>query len=52
MDDYLEFLAAGGSTGPDELVKRIGMITDPAFWDAGVNILDGMVWEVESLATG
>src|SRR5205823_9083029 len=30
VDDYLEFLAAGGSTRPDELVKRIGMdITDP-----------------------
>jgi oligoendopeptidase F len=51
VDDYLDFLAAGGSTRPDELVKRIGMdITDPAFWDAGLNILDGMVSEVERLA--
>jgi oligoendopeptidase F len=51
VDDYLEFLAAGGSTRPDELVKRIGMdITDPGFWDAGLNILDGMVTEVERLA--
>ena len=51
VDDYLEFLAAGGSTRPDELVKKIGMdITDPAFWDAGLNILDGMVGEVERLA--
>jgi oligoendopeptidase F len=51
VDDYLDFLAAGGSTRPDELVKRIGMdITDPAFWDAGLNILDGMVAEVERLA--
>jgi oligoendopeptidase F len=51
VDDYLGFLAAGGSTRPDELVKRIGMdITDPAFWDAGLNILDGMVSEVERLA--
>src|SRR5437588_328921 len=39
VDDYLEFLAAGGSTRPDELVKKIGMdITDPASWDAGLNI--------------
>jgi len=52
VDDYLEFLAAGGSTRPDELVKKIGMdITDPAFWDAGLNILDGMVGEVERLAS-
>jgi oligoendopeptidase F len=50
VDDYLEFLAAGGSTRPDELVKRLGMdITDPGFWDAGLKILDGMVTEVERL---
>lgn len=51
VDQYLDFLAAGGSTRPDELVKRIGMdITDPGFWDAGLKILDGMVSEVERLA--
>jgi oligoendopeptidase F len=51
VDDYLEFLAAGGSTRPDELVRRIGMdITDPRFWDAGLTILDDMVKEVERLA--
>lgn len=51
VDDYLDFLAAGGSTRPDELVKRVGMdITDPGFWDAGLTILDGMVTEVERLA--
>src|SRR2546429_3260495 len=51
VDDYLDFLAAGGSTRPDELVKRIGMdITDPAFWDAGLKLLDGMVTEVERLS--
>jgi oligoendopeptidase F len=51
VDDYLEFLAAGGSTRPDRLVRRLGMdITDPGFWDAGLKILDGMVTEVEQLA--
>ncbi len=51
VDDYLEFLAAGGSTRPDELVRRLGMdITDPGFWDAGLKILEGMVTEVERLA--
>ncbi|MFI5282772.1 MAG: M3 family oligoendopeptidase [Candidatus Dormibacterales bacterium] len=51
VDDYLEFLAAGGSMRPDDLVKRLGMdITDPGFWGAGLNILDGMVTEVERLA--
>ena len=51
VEDYLDFLAAGGSIRPDELVKRLGMdITDPGFWDAGLKILDGMVSEVERLA--
>ncbi|HEV2034477.1 MAG TPA: M3 family oligoendopeptidase [Candidatus Dormibacteraeota bacterium] len=51
VDDYLDFLAAGGSTRPDELVRRIGLdITDPGFWHAGLTILDGMVTEVERLA--
>jgi oligoendopeptidase F len=51
VEDYLNFLAAGGSTRPDELVRSIGMdITDPGFWDAGLKILDGMVTEVERLA--
>jgi oligoendopeptidase F len=51
VDDYLEFLAAGGSTPPDELVRRLGMdITDPDFWDAGLRILEGMVTQVEELA--
>jgi oligoendopeptidase F len=51
VDDYLDFLGAGGSTRPDELVKRIGMdITDPGFWDSGLKIIDGMVSEVERLA--
>src|SRR2546426_12264724 len=40
VDDYLEFLAAGGSTRPDELVKRLGMdITDRGFSHAGLKIL-------------
>ena len=52
VDVYLDFLAAGGSTRPDELVRRLDMdITDPGFWDAGLKILDGMVSEVERLAS-
>ena len=50
VDAYLEFLAAGGSRRPDELVRSIGMDnTDPGFWDAGLAILEGMVTEVERL---
>ena len=51
VDSYLDFLAAGGSRRPDELVRSVGMdITDPGFWDAGLKILDEMVSEVERLA--
>src|ERR1700682_1895474 len=51
VEDYLAFLAAGGSTRPDELGRRLGRgITDPALLDAGLKILDGMVTEVERLA--
>jgi oligoendopeptidase F len=51
VDRYLDFLAAGGSTRPDELVRTLGMdITDPGFWDAGLTILDGMVGQIEELA--
>jgi oligoendopeptidase F len=51
VDRYLEFLAAGGSTRPDELVRTLDMdITDPGFWDAGLSILDGMVTQIEELS--
>lgn len=48
---YLSFLALGGSQAPDEAVRTVGMdITDPGFWGAGLQILSGMVDEVERLA--
>lgn len=51
VDSYFEFLAAGGSRRPDELVRDLEMdITDPGFWDSGLRILDEMVAEVEHLA--
>jgi oligoendopeptidase F len=51
VDAYLDFLASGGSMAPDEAVRKVGMdITDPGFWDAGLDILGGMVAEVERLA--
>jgi oligoendopeptidase F len=51
VDAYLDFLASGGSMAPDEAVRKVGMdITDPGFWDAGLDILGGMVSEVERLA--
>jgi oligoendopeptidase F len=51
VDAYLDFLATGGSLTPDEAVRKVGMdITDPGFWDSGLDIVAGMVSEVERLA--
>jgi oligoendopeptidase F len=51
VDAYLDFLSYGGSMAPAEAVLRVGMdITDPGFWDAGLDILGGMVSQVEQLA--
>jgi len=51
VEAYLDFLATGGSMAPEEAVRKVGMdITDPGFWDAGLDILAGMVSEVERLA--
>ena len=52
VDAYLDFLGFGGSRAPDEAVRRVGMdITDPSFWDAGLDIVGGMVGQVEQLAS-
>jgi oligoendopeptidase F len=51
-DAYLDFLALGGSRAPDQAVRGVGMdITDPSFWDAGLDIVGDMVTEVERLAS-
>jgi oligoendopeptidase F len=48
---YLDMLAAGGSDWPHEIVKPFGVdLTDPAFWNEGLQILDEMVTEAEELA--
>ncbi len=48
---YLELLSAGGSLSPPELVRKLGVdITQPQFWDQGLELLEGMVREAEGLA--
>ncbi|MGC8779648.1 MAG: M3 family oligoendopeptidase [Anaerolineae bacterium] len=50
-DAYLAMLAAGGSDWPHELVRPLGVdLTDPGFWQNGLEILDEMVREAEELA--
>jgi oligoendopeptidase F len=48
---YIEMLTAGGSISPPDLVKKLGIdINQPAFWDQGLQLLDGMVTEAERLS--
>jgi oligoendopeptidase F len=48
---YLELLRAGGSEAPEKLLARIGLdITDPAFWEGGLALLEDLVGEAEALA--
>jgi oligoendopeptidase F len=51
-EDYLNMLTAGGSRSPAELVRMIGLdVNDPSFWNAGLELLDGMLQQAEALAT-
>ena len=51
VEAYLGFLASGGSAAPDQAVRQVGMdVTDPGFWASGLDIIDGMVKDVEHLA--
>jgi oligoendopeptidase F len=48
---YLDLLRAGGSDTPARLLARMDLdVTDPAFWDGGLAVLEGMVAEAEALA--
>ena len=50
-DKYLEMLRAGGSNWPHEIVRPLGVdLTDPTFWQKGLQILDDLVVEAEELA--
>jgi oligoendopeptidase F len=48
---YLDLLRAGGSDTPAALLERMGLdVTDPAFWDGGLALLEDLVAEAETLA--
>jgi oligoendopeptidase F len=48
---YLHMLSQGGSIAPDELMAPLGVdLTDPGFWDAGLDVLDEEVGRAEDLA--
>ncbi len=48
---YLDMLAAGGTKHYSELLAPFGLdAKDPAFWDGGLSVIEGMIGELE--ATG
>ncbi len=48
---YLELLAAGGSRSPEELGKIVEVdLTDPGFWDAGLDLVERQLELAEAAA--
>jgi oligoendopeptidase F len=49
-DRYLAMLAAGGTKHHGELLKPFGLdARDPAFWQGGLRVIEGMITELEGL---
>uniref|UniRef100_UPI0035C7FE8E M3 family oligoendopeptidase n=1 Tax=Palleronia sp. TaxID=1940284 RepID=UPI0035C7FE8E len=50
QDKYFEMLRAGGSKHHSELLKPFGLdASDPAFWNKGLSMIEGMIDELESM---
>src|SRR6202035_1617622 len=48
---YLELLAAGGSKGPEELARIVGIdLADPGFWDSGLDLVERQLTDAEEAA--
>jgi oligoendopeptidase F len=48
---YLEVLSAGGSRAPEELAQMAGVdLTDPGFWDTGLELIDQRLAQAEAAA--
>ncbi len=51
VPSYLELLGAGGSRWPEELAAIVDCdLTDPAFWSAGLDIVDAQISRAEAAA--
>lgn len=51
VPQYLELLAAGGSRSPEELGQIVGIdLTDPGFWDAGLDLVERQLQAAEEAA--
>ncbi|KAF0229515.1 MAG: oligoendopeptidase [Beijerinckiaceae bacterium] len=50
VENYFALLAAGGTKHHSELLKPFGLdARDPAFWQIGLKVIDGMITELESM---
>lgn len=48
---YLDLLRAGGSDYPHVLVAKLGVdLQDPSFWNGGLDLIERMIADAESLA--
>ena len=48
---YIDMLSAGGSDYPKNLMKKMGLdITNPAFWQNGLDLMGRMVEQAEAEA--
>jgi len=48
---YLEVLRAGGSDWPEKVLAPLGVdLTDPGFWQRGLDELDAMVTQAEEIS--
>jgi oligoendopeptidase F len=51
VPSYLEMLAAGGSTSPEELGRIVGIdLADPGFWDQGLTLVERQLEAAEAAA--
>ncbi|MEZ5381682.1 MAG: M3 family oligoendopeptidase [Microthrixaceae bacterium] len=51
VPDYLAMLSAGGSRSPEDLAAMVDCdLTDPGFWDAGLDIVGGQLDAAEAAA--
>ena len=50
QEKYLELLKAGGSKHHNELLAPFGLdATDPGFWQKGLDVIDGLITELEAM---
>ena len=50
---YFQLLSYGGAARPAQILSELGIdITDPAFWQGGFDVVEGMIDELRALDLG